>query len=95
MNIDHILSKMKEKALNDPVLRKRLLETKTAPDPLTSFCEILRTCGYDVYPMDIVDAGEEMYAAMKRSTNGGGENSPMLLGQDDLYEMFLMEIAEK
>ncbi len=29
---------------------------------------------------------------MKRSTNGGGENSPMLEGEDDYYEMFLAEI---
>ena len=42
--------------------------------------------------MDVVEAGEEMYAAIKRSTNGGGENSPMLEGQDDLYRMFLDEI---
>jgi hypothetical protein len=29
---------------------------------------------------------------MKRSTNGGGENSPMLAGQDDFYELFLAAI---
>ena len=40
--------------------------------------------------MDLVDAGEEAYAAMRRSTNGGGENSPLLQGEDDLYEMFLI-----
>ena len=28
--------------------------------------------------MDLITAGEEAYAAMRRSTNGGGENSPML-----------------
>ena len=32
------------------------------------------------------------YAAMKRSTNGGGENSPVLEGQDDYYELFMMEL---
>ena len=36
--------------------------------------------------------GEEEYAAMKRSTNGGGENSPVLEGQDDYYEMLMMEM---
>ena len=25
---------------------------------------------------------------MKRSTNGGGENSPVLSGEDDFYELF-------
>ena len=32
------------------------------------------------------------FAAMRRSTNGGGENSPLLQGEDDLYEMFLIEL---
>ena len=38
--------------------------------------------------MDVIVASEETYAAMKRSTNGGGENSPKLTGEDDLYEDF-------
>ena len=42
-----------------------------------------------MYPMDVIIAGEEAYAAMKRSTNGGGENAPMLEGEDDFYELFL------
>ena len=37
-------------------------------------------------------SGEDSYAAMRRSTNGGGENSPLLQGEDDLYEMFLIEL---
>ena len=39
--------------------------------------------------MDLICAGEEFHAAMKRSTNGGGENSPMLSGEDDFYELFM------
>ena len=42
--------------------------------------------------MDLVAAGEDSYAAMRRATNGGGENSPLLQGEDDLYEMFLIEL---
>ena len=38
--------------------------------------------------MDLIAAGEEFYAAMKRSTNGGGENSPMLEGEDDFMNCF-------
>ena len=45
-----------------------------------------------IYDMDIIALGEEEYAAMKRSTNGGGENSPVLEGQDDYYELFMMEL---
>lgn len=29
---------------------------------------------------------------MRRSTNGGGENSPLLAGEDDYYELFLSEL---
>ena len=43
--------------------------------------------------MDLIDAGEAAYAAMKRSTNGGGENSPALEYQEDYYEMFLADLA--
>jgi len=43
--------------------------------------------------MDLIEAGESDYAAIKRSTNGGGENSPVLDGEDDYYEMFLAELA--
>ena len=38
--------------------------------------------------------GDEFYAAMKRSTNGGGENSPVLTGEDDPYELFFAGLQE-
>ena len=41
-----------------------------------------------------MNASEDSYAAMRRSTNGGGENSPLLAGEDDLYEMFLVELED-
>ncbi len=31
---------------------------------------------------------------MKRSTNGGGENSPVLKGEDDLYELFFAQLPK-
>ena len=51
-------------------------------------CRKCRELGYAIYDMDLITAGEEAYAAMRRSTNGGGENSPMLEVEDDLYELF-------
>ena len=76
------------KALHDPKLRAELLETKEAAQPFAAFCSKCRELGYEIYDMDLITAGEEAYAAMRRSTNGGGENSPMLEGEDDLYELF-------
>ena len=47
--------------------------------------------------MDLGSAGEDFYATMRRSTNGGGENSPKLAGEDDFYELLMasLEAAEK
>ena len=44
--------------------------------------------------MDLITAGEEAYAAMRRSTNGGGENSSMLEGEDDYYELFCGSVSK-
>ena len=51
-----------------------------------------RELGYEIYEMELVCAGEEFHAAMKRSTNGGGENSPMIAGEDDFYELFMANL---
>ncbi len=40
----------------------------------------------------MIEFGESSYAAMRRSTNGGGENAPLLQWEDDAYEMFMMEL---
>lgn len=94
MTIYEMLEELQEKAMHDPILKADLLSTKLLEDPLFSFCKRCQFYGYEIYPMELVLAGEEAYAAMKRSTNGGGENSPMLEGQDDLYEMFIVALEQ-
>ena len=93
MSIDEIFLQMKAKLQNDPPLRARLLATRKSQTPIADFCAIFRSQGLELYEMDLIEAGESDYAAMKRSTNGGGENSPALTGSDDYYEMFLAEIG--
>ena len=88
MNIGEMLDELRRKACRDPEIRERLLRSKNDPNPLAAFCAICRELGYPIYEMDLIQAGEEAYAAMRRSTNGGGENSPLLEGEDDYYEMF-------
>lgn len=88
MEVAEMLDELKAKALADESLRQVLLATRKEADPLNAFCRKCRELGYDMYEMDVIQAGEELYAAMKRSTNGGGENSPMLEGEDDFYELF-------
>ncbi len=89
MNTVEMLAELQKKALKDEILRKKFLETEHADESLDEFCIVCRSEGYEIYPMDVIIAGEEAYAAMRRSTNGGGENAPMLDGEDDFYELFL------
>ncbi len=89
MNIFEMLQELQNKALKDADLKSKILATESKKEPLDEFCKVCQQEGYEIYPMDVIIAGEESYAAMKRSTNGGGENAPMLDGEDDFYELFL------
>ena len=91
MEVWEALEGLKKKARADEALRKKLLETKNHKNPVSTFCRISTEEGFPLYEMDLISYGEESYASMKRSTNGGGENSPMLEGSDDYFEMFITE----
>ena len=93
MNTAEILDQVQNRAGRDDDFRKMLLETAQSGDPLGNFCRACRRYGYEIYPIEVIQAGEELYAAMKRSTNGGGENSPVLAGENDLYEMLMASLA--
>ena len=86
--IEDMLDELQRKASQDLAVRDRLLATRKDAEPLSAFCKVCRELGYEIYEMELICAGEEFHAAMKRSTNGGGENSPMLAGEDDFYELF-------
>lgn len=92
LSVNEVFEALKDKARSDESLRQQLLETRNAEYPLTSFCNISTALGYEISPMDIIDYGENAYAAMRRSTNGGGENAPKLAFEDDYYELFLTEL---
>ena len=87
-----MLDELQRKARKDEALKARFLETRKAEDPLKAFCSLCRELGYEIYEMDVILAGEEFHAAMKRSTNGGGENTPKLAYGDDSYELFFAAI---
>lgn len=83
-----MLDELQTKAKQNPEIRRVLLETRSEKNPVTAFCRKCQELGYPLYEMDLINAGEEFYATMRRSTNGGGENSPLLEGEDDFYELF-------
>lgn len=89
-----ILDELQNKALKDEKSKQQLLATRTEADPLSAFCRTCRELGYELYEMELIAAGEEFHAAMKRSTNGGGENSPMIEAEDDFYELFFANLED-
>ena len=93
-DIAAMLEELTQKALENEEVRQKFLKTREEKDPISAFCKICREMGYEIYEMELVTAGEEFYATMKRSTNGGGENSPVLAGEDDFYELFLANISK-
>lgn len=91
-NVVEILDELQTRAGKDSDFRKQLLRTRLEPDPVSAFCRTCRAMGYELYEMELIASGEEFHAAMKRSTNGGGENSPMLAAEDDFYELFFSSL---
>lgn len=87
-----MLDELQNRAFKEEDLRNRLLATRKEANPVSAFCRTCQELGYPIYEMDLIQAGEEFYASMKRSTNGGGENSPMLEGEDDFYEQFFANL---
>ncbi|MDO4634121.1 MAG: hypothetical protein Q4B01_09725 [Eubacteriales bacterium] len=90
--VDDVLKSLLKLAKSDPALAAKLLATADSEHPVAALCALSTELGYPIYEMDLISAGEEYYAAMRRSTNGGGENSPLLRGEDDYYELFMAEL---
>ncbi len=93
MEITEKLDDLLEKALRDNDLKEKLLNTRQSNNPLADFCAIATEYGFPMSVMDMVNQGEEFYAEIKRSTNGGGENSPDLDFQNDEYSIFMMRLT--
>ena len=92
MEIAVMLDELLQKAKKDEKLKQTLLATRQEKNPLSAFCRVCQELGYPVYEMELIEVGEEFYASMRRSTNGGGENSPTLEGEDDFYELFFASL---
>lgn len=76
MAIAEMLDELKQKALHDLKLKEALLATRKEDQPFEAFCRKCRELGYEIYEMDLITAGEEAYAAMRRSTNGRRRELP-------------------
>ena len=94
MMITGMLDRLLDMAKLDAELRERLLKTRQSDNPVADFCKIATENGFPMSVMDIINQGEEFYAEIKRSTNGGGENSPDLDYQNDEYSIFMMRLKD-
>ena len=92
MSVDEALSGLKKLAAGNREIREKLLATRSLKNPVSAFCALSTEYGFPIYEMDLITAGEDSYAAMRRSTNGGGENSPLLSGEDDYFELFMADL---
>ena len=88
MNTEERIEQLMSMARSDAGLRAALLSTGNESE----FCRVARNAGVELYDMDLITYGEESHAAMKRSTNGGGENTPMLDFEDDCFELLMTEL---
>ena len=94
MHISETLENLRLTARGNETLRTKLLASRQAQDPLKEFCAVSTEFGFEMTPYELVTYGEESYAAMRRSTNGGGENHTLLDWEDDYYELLMAELEE-
>ncbi len=94
MMITEMLDRLLDMAKNNAGLKERLINTRQSDNPVADFCKIATEMGFPMSVMDIINQGEEFYAEIKRSTNGGGENSPDLDYQNDEYSIFMMRLKD-
>ena len=94
MMITEMLDRLLDMAKHDADLKEKLLKTRQSDNSVADFCKIATELGFPMSVMDIINQGEEFYAEIKRSTNGGGENSPDLDYQNDEYSIFMMRLKD-
>lgn len=92
MDLQDTLTALRHLAQKDPAVRDRLLASREADNAAEVFCRAASDLGYPLSIAELAFAGEADCATMRRATNGGGENSPVLDGEDDYYDLFMSEL---
>lgn len=77
-------------AKKDPLLKKRLLATRLADDPMDAFCKIACEVGHPITIGELFTLGQEYSDNQCKSTNGGNSYPYELF--DDTYETFLTSL---
>ena len=77
-------------AKKDPLLKEKLLATRSAADPMNAFCEIACDAGHLITVGELFSVGQEYSDNQCKSTNGG--NPYPYDSFDDTYETFLASL---
>lgn len=77
-------------AKKDPLLKKRLIETRSAEDPMDAFCKIACDVGHPITVGELFAIGQEYSDNQCKSTNGGNPNPYDSF--EDAYETFLTSL---
>lgn len=77
-------------AKKDPLLKKKLLETRLADDPMDAFCKIACEAGHPIDIGELFSIGLEYSDNQCKSTNGG--NPYPYDSLEDTYETFLASL---
>lgn len=92
MDLQDAIVKLRALAKDDAAVRERLLATREAENCEELFCEVATALGCPIDITELAFSGENDYAHMRRATNGGGENSAVLAGYSDYYDLFMCEL---
>ena len=74
-------------AKKDPLLKKRLLATRSEADPMDAFCKIACMAGHSITVGELFAIGQEYSDNQCKSTNGG--NPSPYDAFEDTWESFL------
>ncbi len=87
---DEMLEALRIAARKTPALRKALLATQEAEEPLVNFCEIAKREGFSIEPGEMLKLGQDYYDNLFKSCNGAAVTPPE--GWEDAYEMFMASL---
>ena len=87
---EEILEELRALAGQNAALKKELLATGQAEQPLVSFCDLAKREGFALEPGDLIKLGEDYYDNLFKSCNGAAVTP--LEGWEDAYEMFLASL---
>lgn len=88
--VEQELEKLLQAAKKDKSLKKILLDSRNAEDPVAEFCKIANENGFKITIGELFACGQDMNDSKLRSVNGGGVNG--LDGWDDAYEQFFLSL---